>query len=783
LSSILRILNLRNPCLYLALFSGIIFGLSVYCYWLIDILPPTGKWIILVTGLVSLAALAGFLFLIELWIAPRWSELTISQRWFLLGLSILFGVFLLFAGTSAWKSPERYLTFLLPSEKLEISVPLSQNLSSTDIAIQWFSTSIGGISFNSIKYQGWQRRGDLLVLADMKNNFLEWEGKTGEEVSIVFSNSTHQGTIQISTDDVKETIDLSSETGKEYLYTHHFPVPIYASRTIVVLLGIIDFSAFCFLMGLFILKKRKVILEYLDRSISILSTAGKDSAAENKEKISRKSVITLDWGIVIGAIALAILLRVFNLDHLSPLTDEYHHLLAAKAIASGSSFSTIYQRSLLIVTLPVVLFFQVFGFKLWAARLPGVLFNSLAIIPLYLITKKINRPIAFLSCILFATNPWLIAVSRYVREYGYYPFYFYWIIYGMIIFYENFPDNFLIDSWKKLSKPNVIFPAGALLLPSVYMVFIDPDSTFKLISIAYGVFVLFLLPKIFVKNRTFIGFLTIIVILFLGGLYLYSKKGGYISFHTIQSYWLRYFFSNPQQQWYFNRLAIIPVISLVGAIIIGIQVRKFNFIPSFFIALFSISLFSYMFFFDHYIQARYLLDVEFWFIPLVAIGLWSIWVFLELIFSGKKLPAILTSLIFLVLSIDGSQILLSTFYDNYGWMPITEEYHDDVRLTQSFLLDKVKSGDVLISTDFAQYMTFEGNSAFSAIYPYNYLKENFGDYALPIIAQQNSGWIVLDDQVYESIKPFPLKTTYVDNKDIEYVGKVANEYIWRWRAD
>ncbi len=137
----------------------------------------------------------------------------------------------------------------------------------------------------------------------------------------------------------------------------------------------------------------------------------------------------------------------------------------------------------------------------------------------------------------------------------------------------------------------------------------------------------------------------------------------------------------------------------------------------------------------------------------------------------------------LVLSMNSSQILLSTFYDNYGWMPITEEYHDDVSLTQSFLLDKVKPGDTLISTDYAQYVTFEGNSLFGAIYPYNYLKENFGEYVLPIIAQHNSGWIVLDDQVYESIKPFPLKTTSVNNKEIEYVGKVANEYIWRWGLD
>jgi Dolichyl-phosphate-mannose-protein mannosyltransferase len=780
MSTVLRALNIKNPRLYMAILLGTGFGLSVYCYWLIDILPPTSRWIFLCTALAGLVTSVLFLFLIEWWVVPCLSALTQLQRWLLLGLSILTGAFLMFAGTNVWKSPERYLVFLLPNEQIKISVPLSQNLSNTSIAIQLFSTSIGDVSYNSIKYQGWQRKGSLLVLTDKENNSFEWTGKAGGQATIVFPTSAQGGMVQISTEEGEETINLSSRINGRYFYIHDFYTPFYASRTIVLLLGLLDFSAFCFLMELLILEKRNVILDYLDRSISILPAGEKDSARESKEKIVRRSAIALDWGIVIGTIAFAIFLRVFNLDRLSPLSDEYRHLLAAKAIANGSSLNTIYQRSLLIVTLPVALFFRVFGFKLWAARLSGVLFNSLAIIPLYLITKKINRPIAFLSCILFATNPWLIGVSRYVREYGYYPFYFYWIIYGMIVLYQNIPDDFLTGGWKKKLEAHTIFPAAVLLLPIIYMTLIDSDSTFKLISIAYGVFGLFVLSKIFVKSKAFAGFLTILAILFLGGLCLYSEKSGYISFHSIQSYWLRYFFSNPQQQWYFNRLAIIPIVGLACAIFLGIQIRKVNFIPSFFLALFSISLFFYMYFFNRYIQARYLLDVDFWFVPLVAIGFWCIWVFLNLIFSGKKLPVIFISLILLALSINGSQILLSTYYDNYGWMPITEEYHDDVRMTKSFLFDKVKLGDALISTYYGQYVTFEGNNTFDAIYFYNFQDKNPGGYVLSIVSQQNSGWIVLDDQIYDATKPLPLKTMMVNNKTITYMGEIANQFIWRW---
>ncbi|HUI88569.1 MAG TPA: glycosyltransferase family 39 protein [Anaerolineales bacterium] len=771
---ILQTLNTRNPRLYLALFLGAMIGLSVYCYWLINIFPPTGKWIFLLTMLTSIVAAAGSFFLIELWLLPCWPILTQPQRWLLLGLSVLIGSFLLFAGTSAFKSPDRYLAFLLPNEKIEISVPPSKNPLNADVAIHLFSTSMGNVSFNSIKYQGWQRKGNLLVLTNRKDNSLEWAGIAGKQVSIVLSDSTQQAILQISTDGGEDTVNFSSGIGKQYLYTHSYAVPFYASRTVVILLGIADFSFLCFAIGLLIYDKRKWVLAFLHQTIRGLSPANQTSGEASTIR---------GWGIVTGTICVAILLRVFHLDYLAPLRDEYTQLFAAKALASGSALNLVYQRSLFIVTLPVALFFRVFGFKLWVARLPGVLFNTLAIIPLYLITKRINWQVALLSCILYATNPWLIAVSRIVREYGYYPFYFYWIIYGMVMFLEYFPNSFLTAERKHVFKSPIIFSLALLILPLIYMMAIDPNSTFKVISIAYGVFGLFVLLKIISKSKASIIILTAALITSLFAvLYLYFAKSGDISFHPLQGYWIRYFFPNPQQQWYFNSLAIIYVFGLTCAILLGIQVYKFNFIPSFFLVLFSLSLFFYIFFFTRYVQARYLFHLEFWFIPLVAIGFFCIWAFLRVIFSWSSTSALLVSLALLALSTNGSQILLPTFYNNYGWMPITEEYHDDVRMTQSFLLDKVKPGDALISTDYAQYNIFAGNSAFGTIYSYSYINDNSATYFSSIIAQHDSGWIVLDDQMYEAIKPFPLKTTFLNNKEIDYMSKVANEYIWRWSS-
>ncbi len=75
--------------------------------------------------------------------------------------------------------------------------------------------------------------------------------------------------------------------------------------------------------------------------------------------------------LLLSAIILALLLRVFNLANLFPAVDEYYHLIAAKQIVEGAALSSVYQRSLWVVTLPVSFAMRIFGNQLWAARMVG----------------------------------------------------------------------------------------------------------------------------------------------------------------------------------------------------------------------------------------------------------------------------------------------------------------------------------------------------------------------------------------------------------------------------
>ncbi len=185
----LPIPNFKNFLPYLSLLLGIGFGLFVYSYWLIDFLPPTSKQIILYTLLFSLSGAVGYFLLLKLLILARLSVMTGLSRWMVIVSSVLIGVFLFFGGTTTWRSSTKYLTFLLPRETLEISVPAQQTNPEPEIIIQRFTTSLGDISYNEIDYPGWKRDSNQLVLKDISKNKLEWTGRTGDEAVILFLRS------------------------------------------------------------------------------------------------------------------------------------------------------------------------------------------------------------------------------------------------------------------------------------------------------------------------------------------------------------------------------------------------------------------------------------------------------------------------------------------------------------------------------------------------------------------------------------------------------------------
>ena len=765
-------LSIKNYRIYLSLLLGIVFGLALYSYWFIDFLPPTSRRIFLFTALAGLFGAGGYFLLLEYWIAPRFAEMKKSLRWGMIGLSILTGLFLMFAGTSAWKSLSRYVTFLLPDHSLTIRVPARQSVDNPQVVILFVQTSVGDVSYDSISYRGWKRSGDQLFLQNFADNELTWTGKVGKEAGIVFQKSPQAGAVNVTWNGVTETVNLAADKEDKYVYRRDFAVPPYASRGTALGLVAVNFMVLSCAALLWIWQKRDLLTGRLAQSIR---SCGANPSSD------RNSLAKLDWLILAGLILLALLLRVFNLESLMPYTDEYAHLLAAKSLLEGASLASVYARSLLMVTLPVALFLKVFGMHIWAARLAGIVFNVLAIIPLYLLTQKVNRPIAVTAGILFATNPWIIAVARNVREYAYYPFYFFWIVLGLIALLERMPGGLVLTrDWKKLFAPRISLLALILLVPVAYLA-VDHYSTFKVMLINYGVMFLFLLGKLDLKNKSNLRILGLAFAAIVVGLFFFSPiEGNYSLQPGFDDYLLRYFFPNPPQQWYYDRWLLVAPILLTCAVLLGVRLYRHNFIPAFLLALFSASALFFAIFFTRYFRPRYIFNLQFWFITLLAVGGYGLWTVLRVAFPTRRVVAPIIMAGLCLLAFNPAQVILPTIYATHGLHPITDEYHDDMRAVDAYMRAHVQPGEALVTSMYGNYAQWTGTPQFSASYDYNYLEKNGQAVIYAAIAENDSGWIVLDLRRYIYSKPLPRENFVYAGRQVEYVGAYADQLVWKW---
>jgi hypothetical protein len=98
-------------------------------------------------------------------------------------------------------------------------------------------------------------------------------------------------------------------------------------------------------------------------------------------------------------------------------------------------------------------------------------------------------------------------------------------------------------------------------------------------------------------------------------------------------------------------------------------------------------------------------------------------------------------------------------------------------LVQDYMLHHAVDGDVLISTVYGLYATWEGEPRFHAIYRITSQTPRQDVFA--IVDQNASGWIVIDqirlDQASMTVKD------YSGKDQIEYAGLFGDEYVWHWR--
>jgi hypothetical protein len=185
----------------------------------------------------------------------------------------------------------------------------------------------------------------------------------------------------------------------------------------------------------------------------------------------------------------------------------------------------------------------------------------------------------------------------------------------------------------------------------------------------------------------------------------------------------------------------------------------------------------FIFFSKNFFHTRHLSTTELWYILLIAIGMYVAWSLLMAIPGLKGRAAQTLLILFLGISAVNPQEILLPVTSNNPDMPISEDYYHDMALVQGFMINHSQGNEVLISTIYGLYATWEGEPSFRTIY--RVTSQTLNQEVFALVDQNPSGWIVIDkirlDQASMTVKD-------LSGKDqIEYMGLFGDEYVWHWQ--
>lgn len=490
-------------------------------------------------------------------------------------------------------------------------------------------------------------------------------------------------------------------------------------------------------------------------------------------------------------------LRVTNLTYLEPYTDEYAHLVGAKAINDHGSptffidgkMTEPYTRTYSLTVLISVLF-SFFGTSLFIARLPGVMFGTLAIIPFYFIGRKINKNIGLISSVLWMCSPWAIAVSRNVREYAIFPFFFLVIFLFLLKFYDYIVKILKKDKFR-INLKMILYLLGAII-PIIYGFYINPASSFKQIAILYGVFFIFLIYYIFrsqsIKSQTkkIVGGISLFLVLLSSFIYFIIDIDFVDKFPKFNHYWLNLILGNSSTQWSYNAgIYGFYVIFAFGVIFSLYSLLKNRFEVAGFIFLTFITYFYFFIFhFSRYIRPRYEFGILLWLIPIIAIGLYLLFkIFTHKLNNIKQGIILLTLLIIIILSVFNPANTYQSFnIYKHGYVPITNECHDKYLPVLEKYDKYINENDTIIcSLCGPLYWYGQVNVTKNNVYSYTYSNESRFAKTEEIITNSDKGWMILDWRRNNRwTKGYPKKDFMVGNKNIPFLEVYSGFYIYKW---
>ena len=535
-----------------------------------------------------------------------------------------------------------------------------------------------------------------------------------------------------------------------------------------------------------------------------------------------------------GIVVLGFMLRIWNLDFLSPVRDEYYHLVAAKRFMIENTFN--YSRASFLTYL-IGFLFKINGeISIFLARLLSVIIGTISIILIYFLGKQYSKLAGLLSAFLLATCPLAIGMSRYIREYEYYAFF------ALLLTFISIKINKMLI--KEKYKTFLFIALNFFLV--YYYFFIERALIFM--EILFFIWIIFIINSLsniklnFKKNsfkkivslKKIIISIIIICIASLALNYFSNVYSGFLDKNTTlknERYYIQMFF-NPQWKYrdgainlfwfsnfsihwiYLSSLFFLPILFLKK------NKKKYYFI---FVIIFLSVILGLSYLTSQHFASRYTYIVSWSYILMVGISLSIFFNYIFIVYRKKisYLMLIIFLLFCLINSVNGITDEKNGTFDSK-----TELLHYDIYSLFNFINDNnfdinetiITSNPMVFLYHFDYKFTSNDSNILrrydyekNVILPSNNFKKDYGSpyvyyYTIgyihkcrdqncnkseknrisEIINKNNKGWLIIDKDRNRNWNKngFPIKNFILGNKNILYLDSTKGYRgfdIYKWK--
>jgi len=128
---------------------------------------------------------------------------------------------------------------------------------------------------------------------------------------------------------------------------------------------------------------------------------------------------------------------------------------------------------------------------------------------------------------------------------------------------------------------------------------------------------------------------------------------------------------------------------------------------------------------------------------------------------------------------------LAITYDKHGYVPMTNEYHDNLASLIEVYRDQIKSDDIIItSLPHMLRWYFDRPINDANMYKWNYTDEDRFNDVSKVVLENKEGWIVLDSRRNGRwTKGLPKDDFETGRKEVKFLGNYGGFHVYRWERN